>query len=141
MSKCFISTRGHFPANYSGLLHTGSLLLLWWLNCYMLIKFVTTKNLVCYSENTTHQECLSRISFEKCFIAENGVHYDTLFRHVKLVYFLFIFFVKRLFYRYTPDIYQKRILFAKSVMFHDLLENILRGLNFILSVKLWWLLA
>ena len=53
MSNCFIITCGHFPANYSGLLHTGSLLLLWLLNCYMLINSVTTKNLVCYSDNTT----------------------------------------------------------------------------------------
>ena len=29
MSNCFIITCGHLPANYSGLLHTGSLLLLW----------------------------------------------------------------------------------------------------------------
>ena len=47
MSNCFIITCGYLPANYSWLLHTGSLLLLWLLNCYMFINSVTTKNLVC----------------------------------------------------------------------------------------------
>ena len=43
MSNCFIITCGHLPANYSGLLHTGSLLLLWWLNLLYVNKFCYNK--------------------------------------------------------------------------------------------------